>query len=829
MARLVCFGTVLALAALTSVSPLWAQPQDSNFTQTTYASGVGQITDLAWATDGTNNYLFFTQQGGAVRVVRNGSLQSAAVVNVTPVVNSGEMGLLGICVDPSFAANRRIYVFVTETGSIQRIYRYTTTDSGGTVGTTGGRDPIGPDLPCMNANHDGGAVAFGPDGYLYFGVGNLGNGNNVGGDGTSNEYGTLGSKIGRMTASGRPVPTNPWYTDDGSDTARDYIFSRGWRNPFGICFQPGTADPWVLEVGDSWEHIFIAPAKSNRGWPTENNTSTTNGKLIPRLAYQRNSGPNWTSGGGCITRGCFYTGSSFPSAYQGNLFFCEYNGGKLVRVVPNGTGTIPSSNVSLFVDNVPGIVDVEVGPDGALYYASRGNSAIYRLQYSPATPQNIILSTNTLTIDEGSSGTFTVRLATAPSSNVTVNVARSSGDSDVTASPATLTFTPSNWNMPQTVTVSAAQDADSTNDGATITCSSTGLTPQNVAVTVRDDDPVNGAPSVTIVQPVNGAEVSGSQAEWYGNVSDPQGVNTIVRGEFYVDGVLVYTDPNPGTESGWHPHYGGDHNRWDTTTLADGVHVLRLTVYDSGGLSGSHEITVTVRNGSSTLVYQPDPSGLVSIEAEDFDERIARGDAWTPVTAPAGYSGSGALQALPNDGTIFADGTSDYVNGSPELRYRVNFKQAGTYVVWVRGHGPSGSDDSVHVGLDGASVASAERIDVVEGTTGYVWSNQTMAPGTATLTVSQPGVHVVHVWMREDGFVLDKIVLTPDTAFTPSGFGPAPSPRVSDSDFDGIPDSEEGAGGGGGGGSGGSCGALGLEALLAALLARAATRKARRA
>lgn len=826
MARLLPLGIAFALAACGFASPLWAQPQDSNFTQTTYASGVGQITDLAWAGDGTNSYLFFTQQNGAIRVVRNGTLQTSAVATVTPVVNSGEMGLLGICVDPSFATNRRIYVFVTETGSLQRIYRYTTTDSGGTVGTTGGRAQIGPDLPCMNANHDGGAVAFGPDGYLYFGVGNLGNGNNVGGDGTSNEFNTLGSKIGRMMADGRPVSSNPWYTNDGTDTPRDYIFSRGWRNPFGICFQPGTADPWVLEVGDSWEHIFIATPGSNRGWPTENNTSTTNGKLIPRLAYQRNSDPSWTSGGGCITRGCFYTGTSFPSAYQGNLFFCEYNGGKLVRVIPNGTGTIPSSNVSLFVDNVPGIVDVEVGPDGALYYASRGNSAIYRLQYSSSTPQNIVVSTTSLTVNEGSTATFTVRLAAAPSSNVTVNVARSSGDTDVTASPATLTFTPTNWSTPQTVTVSAAHDADSTNDGATITCSSTGLTSRDVAVTVLDDDPVNNAPSVTIVQPINGAEVSGSQAEWYGNVSDPQGVATIVRAEFYVDGDLKYTDTNPGTDPGWHPHYGGDHNLWDTTSLSDGVHVLRLTVYDSGGLSGSHEITVTVRNGSATLVYQqdPGPSGLVSIEAEDFDERIARGDAWTPVAVPSGFSGTGALQALPNDGTIYADGASNYATAAPELRYRVNFRQAGTYVVWIRGHGPSGSDDSVHVGLDGAAVSTAERIDVAEGT-GYVWSNQTMAPGTATLSVSQPGVHVLNVWMREDGFVLDKIVLTLDAAFVPTGTGPAPSPREVDSDLDGIPDSQERAGGGGGGGGGGRCGALGIELVLAALALRALRRR----
>ncbi len=359
-----------------------AQPQVANFAQTTYANGVGGVTDLAWAGDGTNQYLFFTQQGGALRVVRNGMLQSGNVTAVSPILSGGELGLLGIAVDPAFGTNRRVYVFASISSSVQRIFRITTTDTGGVVGASGSPAQIGPDLPCRGQNHDGGSLAFGPDGNLYFGVGNLGNGSNVGGDGTANELDSLGSKVGRMTAGGAALASNPHYTNDGSDTARDYIWSRGYRNPFGIAFQPGTGDPWVLEVGDSWEHIFIAPSGSNRGWPTENNTSTTNGKLIPRLAYQRNSGPNWTSAGGCITRGCFYTGTTFPAQYQGNLFFVDNNSGKLVRAVPNGTGTIPPGNVSLFVNNVSGIVDVEVGPDGALYYAGRGNAAIYRLQYT---------------------------------------------------------------------------------------------------------------------------------------------------------------------------------------------------------------------------------------------------------------------------------------------------------------------------------------------------------------------------------------------------------------------------------------------------------------
>ena len=125
-------------------------------------------------------------------------------------------------------------------------------------------------------------------------------------------------------------------------------------------------------------------------------------------------------------------------------------------------------------------------------------------------------------------------------------------------------------------------------------CSSAGLTNQNVAITVRDTTVVNGAPTATISQPVNGAVVSGAAAEFFGDGTDPQGVGTIDRAEFFIDDFTtpVYVDRT----SGGHFHIGGGHAHWDTTTLSNGPHELRMTVYDSGGLSGSHQITVTVSN-----------------------------------------------------------------------------------------------------------------------------------------------------------------------------------------------------------------------------------------
>ncbi|MGH2687807.1 MAG: hypothetical protein ACRDKW_03230 [Actinomycetota bacterium] len=93
---------------------------------------------------------------------------------------------------------------------------------------------------------------------------------------------------------------------------------------------------------------------------------------------------------------------------------------------------------------------------------------------------------------------------------------------------------------------------------------------------------------------VNGAVVSGATAEFFGDGADPQGAGMLARAEFFVDDLVtpVYVDTTPGG----HYHVGGGHALWDTTALSDGPHVLRMTVYDSGGLSGSHQITVTVSN-----------------------------------------------------------------------------------------------------------------------------------------------------------------------------------------------------------------------------------------
>jgi mannose/cellobiose epimerase-like protein (N-acyl-D-glucosamine 2-epimerase family) len=109
-----------------------------------------------------------------------------------------------------------------------------------------------------------------------------------------------------------------------------------------------------------------------------------------------------------------------------------------------------------------------------------------------AVPQ-IVTSLSDVTVGEGATAPFTVRLSSPPTVNITVNVARTSGDTDLTVqSGSSLVFTPSDWNTPQTVTLAAAQDADSTNGSAAFTVSSTGLASKTVAATESEDDPVVG-------------------------------------------------------------------------------------------------------------------------------------------------------------------------------------------------------------------------------------------------------------------------------------------------------------------------------------------------
>jgi lysophospholipase L1-like esterase len=166
-------------------------------------------------------------------------------------------------------------------------------------------------------------------------------------------------------------------------------------------------------------------------------------------------------------------------------------------------------------------------------------------------------------------------------------------------------------------------------------------------------------------------------------------------------------------------------------------------------------------------------NGQVVIEAEHPDSNVPRGgQGWTFEAAGSGFSGSGYLKALPNIGTVVDTG---YVGTMPELVYNVQFPGPGTYYLWIRGSADSGGDDSIHAGLDGVGPDTARKISGFNSTL-WVWKQNMVGGIPATLTVPSAGLHTVHLWMREDGLRIDKILLRTSSSTTPpSGAGPSES------------------------------------------------------
>ncbi|MDT8301020.1 MAG: LamG-like jellyroll fold domain-containing protein [Sedimentisphaerales bacterium] len=172
-------------------------------------------------------------------------------------------------------------------------------------------------------------------------------------------------------------------------------------------------------------------------------------------------------------------------------------------------------------------------------------------------------------------------------------------------------------------------------------------------------------------------------------------------------------------------------------------------------------------------VFQQDEGsdGIVSMEAEHYTNNAPKGGhQWTLVTSPGGYSDEGAMEATPDSGT---NQDTDYAAYSPRLDFLVNFVKTGTHYVWVRGYGKDGAGDSCHAGLDGQEISTCDRVNYYDPF--YAWHSQTMDGPDATFNVTTTGIHTFNIWMCEDGFVIDKIVLTSSISYMPIGSGPAES------------------------------------------------------
>jgi glucose/arabinose dehydrogenase len=345
----------------------------SGFTEEQFGGNLsGSPTAMAFAPDGR---LFVCQQGGQLRVIKNGSLLSTPFVSLT-VDSSGERGLLGIAFDPNFATNHYLYVYYTVATSPihNRVSRFTA--AGDTA--VPGSEAIILELDNLSSatNHNGGAIHFGPDGKLYIGVGENANGAN------SQTLSNLLGKMLRINADGTIPTNNPFYnTTTGNNRA---IWALGLRNPFTFAFQPGTTRLFINDVGQStWEEINDGIAGSNYGWPTTEGPTSNPAFRSPIYYY----GHGTTNTTGCaVVGGAFYKPPvlQFPSSYLGKYFFADLCSG-WIRVFDPTAGTATG-----FATGISSPVDLHVGPDGALYYLAQGSGGqVFRVSALPAQALNI--------------------------------------------------------------------------------------------------------------------------------------------------------------------------------------------------------------------------------------------------------------------------------------------------------------------------------------------------------------------------------------------------------------------------------------------------------
>jgi glucose/arabinose dehydrogenase/chitodextrinase len=380
--------TVLMLA---SGALAHAATVPAGFVESLVAGNLANPTAMQFAPDGR---LFVCEQGGRLRVIKDGALLPAPFATVQ-VNDFGERGLLGVAFDPDFATNQYVYVYYTATTPAihNRISRFT---ANGDVAVAGSEVVIF-ELDNLGAlNHNGGAIHFGTDGKLYAAVGD----NASGADAQS--LTSLHGKMLRLNKDGTIPPDNPFY---GSASGKyRAIWALGLRNPFTFSIHPVTGASFINDVGEgAWEEINDGVSGANYGWPaTEGYTSDPRFKS-PRYAY------NHADGSCAVTGGAFYQplANQFPAEYLGDYFFADFCSGWIRTLDPAGGGSV----VAGFATGIPAPVDLKVAADGSLYYLERGwgstTGRVHRIDFGASVP-TITTHPANQTVRVGEAATFTV-------------------------------------------------------------------------------------------------------------------------------------------------------------------------------------------------------------------------------------------------------------------------------------------------------------------------------------------------------------------------------------------------------------------------------------
>ena len=307
----------LIVLLLTLVAPAaTAQGATFSISMPRIATGFSSPTQVTNAGDGTGR-LFVVERRGTVKLLEGGVARSRLFLDIRSLVDdtSGERGLLGLAFHPDFETNRRLFVYYTRNGGDIVVARYTTNVARDRVVHATGQNILLIEHSART-NHNGGAMAFGPDGYLYIGTGDGGGANDPARNGQSRTKNLL-AKILRIDVNGtgagtysryRIPPTNPYR---GAIVGRDEVWAWGLRNPWRISFDRATGAFFIADVGQNrWEEINREPGGYRGG---------------------RNYGWNIMEGKHCVRTGCSLAGDTLPVAEYSHSRGCSITGGYVYR------------------------------------------------------------------------------------------------------------------------------------------------------------------------------------------------------------------------------------------------------------------------------------------------------------------------------------------------------------------------------------------------------------------------------------------------------------------------------------------------------------------
>ncbi len=713
---------------------------------------VGGLTKPVVVVPAPNGDIYIGEQGGTILDYHNGALLPTPVLTLN-VFEQGETGLLGLALDPNFATNGYIYVSytvpVTVAGVVKpyaRLSRFTVVNGVASPASEKvyyqGNQIQNQDGTGGNYDHPGNDVKIGPDGKLWWSVGdNVPSISN--GQALNNIYG----KILRFNLDGTVPSDNPFVNVPG---AVPYIYAYGLRNPWRITFLPN-GNAMTEDTGSSyWEDLNTIQPGANFGWPVKEGNCGSCGYANPAYGY----GHYPTDAAASAIAA--YSGSTFPKAYDNVVFLGDYNRQDIEAVTFDPTYQTEVSD-TVFDTKAGTIADLEEGPDGNLYLANVFGGSVSEISApgpfpptasSVATPSaglaplSVQFSSDassdpfgkplsyTWDFGDGSTstsadpshtyttgGTFTATLTVSNGSQI----GTSTTQVVVGAQPPTAKITaPSTYNAGDTVSFSgtATDPVDGTLPGYDYTWKadyiSHGVVQPSYYAEVPNPfyGPVTGITSGTFQIPADPSQVPGSFYRMTLTVTDSLGLQTTVTKDIHPNTTSWTVNSNVAgagyfVDGAWHtgtytaPDVVGVQHVLTGMPLAQ---VIGGTRYRFAGWADGSALTDSVTSGASPATYTADYDAVQTTMPSPWQSA----DIGAPITA-------GRADYSPSSQTFYVDGSGADVFGANDQFHYVyqTLSGDGSIVARVRYQTNSAAWAKAGVMIKQAAAAGSPFVDAL--------------------------------------------------------------------------------------------------------------------